>query len=126
MKIAIKIALGLVGLYLVLMLGSGLAIRALLSTSLGDRIRESAQQSLPVNVTLSGGSLDLGQWMLFRPALALYDLRVGNPDGWGDDPMMSADRVFARAGLASWRRQRRRRVRVVCPASTLKYARFRN
>ena len=99
MKIAIKIALGLVGLYLVLMLGSGLAIRALLSTSLGDRIRESAQQSLPVNVTLSGGSLDLGQWMLFRPALALYDLRVGNPDGWGDDPMLSADRVFARAGL---------------------------
>jgi uncharacterized protein involved in outer membrane biogenesis len=99
MKIAIKIALGLVGLYLVLMLGSGLAIRALLSTSLGDRIRESAQQSLPAEVSLSGGSLDLGQWMLFRPALALNDLRVGNPNGWGDGPLPSADRVFARAGL---------------------------
>jgi uncharacterized protein involved in outer membrane biogenesis len=99
MKIAIKIALGLAGLYLALMLGSGLAIRALLSTGLGDRIRESAQQSLPVAVTLSGGSLDLGEWMLFRPALALHDLRVGNPNGWGDGPLLSADRLFARAGL---------------------------
>jgi len=101
MKIAFKIALGLVGLYLVLMLGSGLAIRVLLSTSLGDRIRQSAQRSLPVEVTLSGGSLDLGQWMLFRPALALYDLRVGNPSGYGDGPLLSADRLFARAGLFS-------------------------
>lgn len=99
MKIASKMALGLVGLYLVLMLGSGLAIRALLSTSLGDRIREVAQRSLPVEVTLSGGSFDLGQWMLFRPALALHDLRVGNPSGYGDGPLLSADRVFARAGL---------------------------
>lgn len=99
MKIASKIALALIGLYLVLMLGSGLAIRALLSTSLGDRIREAAQRSLPVEVTLSGGSLALGQWMLFRPALALYDLRVGNPSGYGDGPLLSADRVFARAGL---------------------------
>ncbi|MDA0206054.1 MAG: AsmA family protein [Acidobacteria bacterium] len=101
MKIAIKIALGFFGLYLVLMLGSGLAIRVLLSTTLGDRIRESAQQSLPVEVSLSGGSLDLGQWMLFRPALALNDLRVGNPSGYGDGPLLSADRVFARAGLFS-------------------------
>ncbi len=101
MKIAIKIALGIAGLYLVLMLGSGLAIRILISTSLGDRIRESAQRSLPVEVTLSGGRLDLGQWMLFRPALALYDLRVGNPSGYGDGPLLSADRVFARAGLFS-------------------------
>jgi uncharacterized protein involved in outer membrane biogenesis len=101
MKIAIKIALGLVGLYLVLMLGSGLAIRALLSTSLGDKIREAAQRSLPVKVSLSGGSFDLGQWMLFRPALALYDLRVGNPSGYGDEALLSADRVFARAGLFS-------------------------
>lgn len=99
MKIASKIVLGLVGLYLALMLGSGLAIRALLSTSLGDRIREAAQRSLPVDVTLSGGSFALGEWMLFRPALALYDLRVGNPGGYGDGSLLSADRVFARAGL---------------------------
>ena len=99
MRITSKIVFGLVGLYLALMLGSGLAIRALLSTSLGDRIRESAQRSLPVKVTLSGGSFALGEWMLFRPALALYDLRVGNPGGYGDGPLLSADSVFARAGL---------------------------
>ncbi len=101
MKVALKIVLGLAVLYLVLMLGSGLAIRALLSTSLGDRIRESAQRSLPVEVSLSGGAFDLGQWMLFRPALALEELRVGNPSGYGDGPLLSADRIFARAGLFS-------------------------
>lgn len=108
MKIAGKIAFGLIGLYLLLMLGSGLAIRALLSTSLGDRIRESAQRSLPVEVALSGGSLDLGEWMLFRPALALHDLRVGNPSGYGGEPLLSADRVFARAALFDLLRGRHR------------------
>lgn len=101
MKIAVKIVLGLLGAYLVLMLVAGLAIRALLSTSLGDRIRESAQRSLPVEVSLSGGSFDLAEWMLFRPALALNGLRVSNPSGYGDEPLLSADRVFARAGLFS-------------------------
>lgn len=99
MKIAGKIILGILGLYLVVMLVSGLAIRALLSTSLGDRIREAAQQSLPVEVSLAGGSFDLAQWMLWRPALSLHDLRVGNPSGYGDGPLLSADRVFARAAL---------------------------
>ena len=84
MKLAGKIVLGIIGGYLALMLGSGVAIRALLSTSLGDRIRESAQRTLPVEVALSGGSFDLGQWMLWRPALALHDLRVGNPSGYSD------------------------------------------
>lgn len=99
MKIVVKILGSLIGLYLLLMLGSGLAIRTLLSTELGDRLRDRAQQSLPVEVSLSGGEFDIAEWMLFRPALALHDLRVGNPAGYGEDALLSADRVFARAGL---------------------------
>lgn len=99
MKIALKFVLGLLAVYVVVMLGSGLAIRVLLSSSLGDRIREQVQQALPVEVSLSGGDFDLVEWMQFRPSLALDDLRIGNPDGFSNEPLLRADRVLARAGL---------------------------
>lgn len=99
MKPAMKFILSILAIYLVLMLGSGLAIRMVLSSSLGDRIREQAKDALPVDVSLSGGDLDLLEWMQFRPSLALNDLSVGNPDGFSDQPLLRADRVLARAGL---------------------------
>lgn len=99
MKFVIKSILTVVVVYLVVMLGSGLAIRTLLSTSLGDSLRQHAQDALPVEFSLSGGELDLIEWMQFRPALVLYDLRIGNPAGYGDSPLLRADRVLARASL---------------------------
>ena len=99
MKSIWKIPVGLVLLYVVVMGGSGLAIRAMLSGETGERLRARAQRMLPVDVTISGGEFDLKRWFLFRPSLSFEDLRVGNPDGYSADPLLTAGSVAADADL---------------------------
>ena len=101
MNKALKTALGLVLLYILVMGGSGLAIQALLSGETGARLRDQAQAALPVELSIEGGDFDLAGWFFFRPALSFDHLRVENPDGFSDEPLLTADQVSARADLRS-------------------------
>ena len=92
MKI-VKALLGLVVLYVVVMGGSGLAIRAMLKGETGERLRAAAQRSLPVDVSISGGTFDLAKWFVFQPSLSFDDLRVANPDGFSAEPLRPSARV---------------------------------
>jgi|GEM_PF-1272450 len=101
MNKVLKVALGLILLYVLVMGGSGLAIQALLSGETGARLREQAQASLPVELSIQGGDFDLAGWFFFRPALSFDHLRVENPEGFSDEPLLTADQVSARADLRS-------------------------
>ena len=101
MNKALKVAFGLVLLYVVVMGGSGLAIQAMLSGDTGAKLREQAQAALPVELSIEGGDFDLWGWFFFRPALSFDKLRVENPDGFSAEPLLTAERVAARADLRS-------------------------
>ncbi|MEZ5364963.1 MAG: AsmA family protein [Bryobacterales bacterium] len=95
-----KAVLVLLSLYVVVMGGSGLLIRSMLSGGVGEGLRRKAQALLPVEVTIQGGDFDIPEWFYFRPAISFDSLRIANPPGYGDQPMLQADRVAARAKLA--------------------------
>ncbi len=92
---------GLILLYILLVGGSGLAIRGLLSTSFGERVRQQLQENLPVKASISGGDFDLAEWFFLKPAISFQDLRIDNPPGFSSEPLLRADRVAARAELSS-------------------------
>ncbi len=96
----IKAVLLLLSLYVVVMGGSGLLIRSMLSGGAGETLRQKAQGLLPVEVTIEGGDFDIPEWFVFRPAISFDELRVANPAGYGSGPLLAADRVAARASLA--------------------------
>lgn len=95
-----KAVLVLLSLYVVVMGGSGLLIRAMLSGGVGEGLRHKAEALLPVEVTIQGGDFDIEEWFHFRPAISFDRLSIANPPGYGDQPMLQADRVAARAKLA--------------------------
>ncbi|MBI1354223.1 MAG: hypothetical protein GC160_07745 [Acidobacteria bacterium] len=97
----LKLVGGLILLYLLLMGGSGLAIQAMLSGGVGQKLRAKAQSLLPVEVSIEGGDFDLKEWFFFRPAIGFDQLRVANPPGYSDEPLLVADRIAARADLSS-------------------------
>jgi uncharacterized protein involved in outer membrane biogenesis len=55
--------------------------------------------SLPVEVKVGEGDFDLVQWFLFRPAVTIQDLSVGNPEGFSEQPLLRADGVSAQVAL---------------------------
>ena len=96
----VKAILVLASLYVVVMGGSGLLIRSMLSGGAGESLRRKAESLLPVEVTIEGGDFDIGEWFAFRPAISFDRLLVANPEGFSEEPLLAADRVAARATLA--------------------------
>ncbi len=97
----LKLIAGIVLLYVVLMGGSGFAIKALISSSIGEQVRAKAQASLPVEVSIDGGEFDIAQWFLFRPAITFENLRVGNPEGFSSEHLLRASSLGLRANLTA-------------------------
>ncbi len=97
----IKVLLGLVLLYVVVMGGSGLAIQSMLSGGLSEWMRGQARASLPVEVSIEGGDFDIKEWFFFRPAISFSRVRVANPPGYSEEPLFEAESVAARADLSS-------------------------
>ncbi len=94
-----KLALWAIGLYVVLMLATGLAVQAMLSGSRIQRALALAGAALPAPVSVGSGNFSLLQWFRFQPALELNDLRIGNPPGFSGPPMLQARRLEARVAL---------------------------
>jgi len=100
-KTGVKIILGLIVLFALLMTATGLAAQFMLSSSRIDQALSSVDSELPVEITASGGEFDLMAWFRFRPAVAIHDLRVGNPPGYSAEPMITAQEVSAEIALLS-------------------------
>ena len=97
----LKVALLFVGTYLVVMLGSGLLIQFAVSGSASETIRAQLEENVPVPVSLGEGDFDLWQWLLLRPAIALADISIGNPEGFSAPNLFEADAVSAQVSLLS-------------------------
>jgi len=97
----LKLVAGLIVLYIVVMGGSGLVIKMLISSSIGEQVRAEAQASLPVEVSIDGGEFDIAQWFLFRPSISFENLQVSNPEGFSSEHLLSASRISLRANLTA-------------------------
>jgi uncharacterized protein involved in outer membrane biogenesis len=99
MKRIAKALLWVTGLYLGLMLASGLAVKAMLSSGRIKGVLSSLNSRLPVTVSAEGGSFDLAQWFRFRPVITISGLSVYNPPGFSSRPMLGIKEVAAQVAL---------------------------
>lgn len=70
-KRAGKMLIWVAGIYVVLVLGSGLLIKALLTGGRIDAVVHSLNARMPVAVSVAEGSFDLVQWFRFQPVIRL-------------------------------------------------------
>ncbi len=101
MRTPVKIVLGAVGLPVGLMLATGLAGKFLFSGSGVKALTETLQSQLGAPVSAGGGSFDLAEWFRFRPSVALQKVSIGNPPGFSNQPLLTAQEVSAQVGLFS-------------------------
>ena len=100
MKTLVKIVVGVVAAYLVMMLVSGLAIQMMVSGS-AETIREQLEARVPIPVSFGDGSFSLAQWFLFQPAISLRDISIGNPQGFSSNNLLVAREVSTQVAFFS-------------------------
>ena len=76
--------------WFVLMLGLGLAAKALLSEGRMRVLLARAESRVPVRISASGGGFSLSQWFRLRPAIEIRDLEIGNPQGFSSPNLLRA------------------------------------
>jgi len=100
-RVALKVVIWLIAIYAVLVVGSGLAIKALLTPARIGAVVRSATAGLPVAVTVQEGSFDLIPWIRFQPVVRLRKITVGNAPGFSAEPMLAVEEAGAQVGLFS-------------------------
>lgn len=101
MRRVLKVLVILAGVYLLLIVGSGLALKTMMS---GDRVRllaEATGKRMPVPLLVSDGSFDLTGWLLLHPSVRISGVRIGNPEGFSSEPMVYAREASADVRLLS-------------------------
>jgi len=86
----LKCVLAAVAAWFALMLGLGLAAKALLSEGRIRGLLARAESRVPVKVSASGGGFSLSQWFRFQPAIEIRDLEIGNPQGFSSPNLLRA------------------------------------
>jgi hypothetical protein len=125
MKPVLKIVVAVIGGAFALMLITGLVAKMMLSESRIQSVLASLESRVPVPVTARGGDFDLAQWFLFRPAIGIDQLSVGNPRGYSETPMLTAEKVYAQVALLSLfsGRTEVRSIRLATPVLTVERGR---
>jgi uncharacterized protein involved in outer membrane biogenesis len=119
MKRVVKILAAIILFYLVIMLASGLAVKALLSGAGVQKLLTSINERSPAKVSAGEGSFDLLQWFCFRPVVSLNGVSVANPTGFSARPLLTAERVEIQVALLSILRKDFEIVRVRLNAPTV-------
>ena len=88
-------------MYVVLMLGSGLLIKALLTGGRIDAVVHSLNARMPVAVSVAEGSFDLMQWFRFQPVIRLRKISLANPAGFSAEPLLAVAEAGAQVDLLS-------------------------
>ena len=89
------------GIYVVVVLGSGLLIKALLTGGRIDAVMHSLNARIPVAVSVAEGSFDLMQWFRFQPVIKLSKVSVANPAGFSAEPLLAVAEAGAQVDLFS-------------------------
>jgi len=100
-KLLIKLFLWVAGVYLVVVLGSGLLIKAMLSGGRIQTLVRSLNERAPVAISVAEGSFDLVEWFRFRPVVTLSRIAIANPPGFSSRPMIEAREAGAQVALFS-------------------------
>jgi uncharacterized protein involved in outer membrane biogenesis len=101
MRRAAKVVLGALFLYLILMTATGLVAKSLVS---GARMQQALAlfgAELPGPVTAARGSFSLTKWFRFQPTVVMDRVRVGNPPGFSERPLLQASQLSAEVDLLS-------------------------
>jgi hypothetical protein len=101
MKRAGTMLVWVAGMYVVLMLGSGLLIKALLTGGRIDAVVHSLNARMPVAVSVAEGSFDLMQWFRFQPVIRLRKISLANPAGFSAEPLLAVAEAGAQVDLLS-------------------------
>jgi len=101
MKRAGRILTILAGLYVGLMLISGLALKFFVGGGRLAALLSTIGADLPVEVEVGEGEFDLINWVLFQPAISLGGLRVANLPGFSADPMLEAEALSVQLTISS-------------------------
>lgn len=101
MRVAVKVLIGLAGLYAVLVVGSGLAIKAMLTPGRIGGVVNRLTAGLPVRVSAGEGSFDLAEWIRFQPLVRIRKIMVSNPPGFGAEPLLAVEEAGAQLSLLS-------------------------
>src|SRR5258708_7321516 len=102
----VRIGLIAIAAVLGLILVSGLVIRSLVSGSLKDWFTASLEARTGTKVTIASADFDLLRWFIFRPAVTLHDVSIGNPPGFSSGNLLEAKKVSARIALLPLLRRR--------------------
>src|SRR5258708_5295279 len=94
-----RIGLIVIAAVLGLILTSGLVIRSLLSGSLKDWFTASLEAKTGTKVTIASVDFDLLRWFIFRPAVTLHDVSIGNPPGFSSGNVVEASKGWPRIAL---------------------------
>jgi len=100
-KRAVKMLIWVAGIYVVVVLGSGLLIKALLTGGRIDAVMHSLNARIPVAVSVAEGSFDLMQWFRFQPVIKLSKVSVANPAGFSAEPLLAVAEAGAQVDLFS-------------------------
>jgi uncharacterized protein involved in outer membrane biogenesis len=100
-KRAAKMLIWVAGIYVVVVLGSGLLIKALLTSGRIDAVMRSLNARMPVAVSVAEGSFDLKQWFRFQPVIQLRKVSVTNPAGFSTEPLLAVAEAGAQVDLFS-------------------------
>ena len=97
----VKILVIVLAVFFVLLLGSWIAVKALLSDSTKQKLltRISTVVGVPVNV--GEITVDFGQFMKLQPTISLRKVVVGNPKGFQSASLLEADELLAQADIRS-------------------------
>ena len=101
MKRAGNIFIWVAGTYVVLVLGSGLLIKTLLTRGRIDAVVHTLNARMPVAVSVAEGSFDLLQWFRFQPVISLKKISVANPAGFSAGPLLVVGEAGAQVALLS-------------------------
>ena len=96
-----KFVLWAAGIYLGVMLLTGLGVYFFLGGSLEEGLRNALDSQVPTRVSVGEADFDLGQWFLLRPAVTLRDVSVANPRGFSVGSLLEVREMSARIELLS-------------------------
>jgi uncharacterized protein involved in outer membrane biogenesis len=99
MKKSLRIAAILLVVIFLLVIGSGLAVKTMLSGAQIQTLLTSLEQRTGAKISAKGGDLDLKSWIMLRPAISVQEFAIANPPGFSTEPLITAREVSTQVSL---------------------------
>jgi len=99
MKRWLKLAVIFIVAVIAVLVVAGFIARSILNRSGKDRVVALLSAKLGVPVSVASVDLDLSQWFLLRPSIALNQVLISNPPGFAAKNLLDAKKISAKVAL---------------------------